>query len=62
MHARVKLPSLQIDDLQFTLQRSARRKTMQITVERSGDLVLCAPPEVDEAALRAFVLEKRFWI
>ena len=35
---------------------------MQITVERSGELVLCAPPEVDEAALRAFVLEKRFWI
>jgi hypothetical protein len=51
-----------VDDLSFTVQRSAHRKTMQITVERSGDLVLCAPPEVDEATLRAFVLEKRFWI
>jgi predicted metal-dependent hydrolase len=54
--------SLQVDDLLFTIQRSARRRTMQITVERSGDLVLCAPPEVDEAELCAFVLEKRFWI
>lgn len=51
-----------VDDLRFTVQRSERRKTMQITVERSGDLVLCAPLEVNEAALRAFVFEKRFWI
>ncbi len=51
-----------IDDLCFTVQHSARRKTMQITIERSGELVLCAPPHVDEAVLRAFVQEKRFWI
>lgn len=56
------LPCLEVDDLRFTLQRSTRRRTMQITVERSGDLVLCAPPDVGEAALRAFVQEKRFWI
>lgn len=62
MLAPVTLPSLQVDELRFTLQRSTRRKTMQITVERGGELVLSAPPEVDEAALRAFVLEKRFWI
>ena len=35
---------------------------MQITVERSGALLLCAPQEVSEEKLRAFVLEKRFWI
>ncbi len=62
MLAPVKSPSLQVDDLCFVLRRSTRRKTMQITVERDGALVLSAPPEVDEAALRAFVLEKRFWI
>lgn len=62
MLAPVKSPSLQVDDLCFVLRRSTRRKTMQITVERDGELVLSAPPEVDEAALRAFVLEKRFWI
>lgn len=62
MLAPVKSPSLQVDDLCFVLRRSTRRKTMQITVERDGALVLSAPPEVDESALRAFVLEKRFWI
>lgn len=51
-----------VDDLQFTVRRSARRKTMQITVERTGELVLCAPPDVDEVHLREFVVEKRFWI
>jgi predicted metal-dependent hydrolase len=53
---------LRVDDLRFALQRSTRRRTMQITVERNGDLVLSAPPDVDERALRDFVLEKRFWI
>ncbi|WP_084545013.1 M48 family metallopeptidase [Derxia gummosa] len=62
MPAPVNAPGLQVDDLSFTLRRSAGRRTMQITVERDGALVLLAPPEVDEAALRAFVLEKRFWI
>lgn len=62
MLAPVKLSKLQVDDLQFQVRRSARRRTMQITVERDGELVLSAPPEVDEAALRTFVLEKRFWI
>lgn len=35
---------------------------MQITVERNGQLVLTAPPQVGEAQLRRFVQEKRFWI
>lgn len=62
MLAPLKSPSLLVDDLRLSIQRSARRTTMQITVERSGDLVLCAPPEVSEEQLRSFVLEKRFWI
>lgn len=62
MLAPVKHSSLQVDDLRFTLRRSARRRTMQITVERDGELVLCAPPHVGEARLLAFVQEKRFWI
>jgi predicted metal-dependent hydrolase len=53
---------MQVDDLQFTVQRSARRRTLQITVERDGRLMLSAPPQVAEDQLRAFVQEKRFWI
>lgn len=51
-----------VDDLRFSVERSARRKTMQITVERDGALVLSAPPHVTEDRLRAFVRAKRFWI
>ncbi|MGO4320828.1 M48 family metallopeptidase [Pseudomonas sp. 9.1(2019)] len=58
----MRSPILQVDDLLFSIRRSARRRTMEITIERSGDLVLSAPPEVGEAQLREFVLEKRFWI
>lgn len=53
---------LTVDDLRFTIRRSERRKTLQLTVERSGELVLSAPPEVPEDSLRAFVVEKRFWV
>ena len=62
MLAAVKFPTLEVDDLRFTVRHSTRRRTMQITVERDGKLVLSAPPEVGEARLRAFVREKRFWI
>lgn len=54
--------SLTVDDLTVAVQYSARRKTLELTVERNGDLVLNAPPEVDEARLHAFVQAKRFWI
>lgn len=53
---------LAVDDLQLSVRRSARRRTMQITVDRGGELILSAPPEVSEAALLEFVSEKRFWI
>lgn len=56
------LAHMRVDDLEFTVQRSARRRTMQITVERSGALILSAPLNVDDEALRAFALQKRFWI
>ena len=53
---------MQVDDLHFIVRYSPRRKTMQITVERDGDLVLSAPFGTDRELLHAFVREKRFWI
>jgi len=53
---------IEVDDLHFTLRRSARRRTMQITVERTGELILSAPLEVSIDQLREFVSEKRFWV
>lgn len=51
-----------VDELQFELRPSSQRKTVQITVDRGGELILSAPPHVEESYLRAFVIEKRFWI
>ena len=53
---------IEVDDLQFKVRRSTRRRTMQITVERSGKLVLTAPPSVGIDQLHEFISEKRFWI
>lgn len=53
---------LTVDDLSFELKPSSGRRTLQITVDRSGALLLSAPPDVEEERLREFVLEKRFWI
>lgn len=51
-----------VDDLSFELRRSARRKTVQITVDRGGELVLFAPRECPEATIGDFVRQKRYWI
>lgn len=53
---------LHVDELRFSIRRSAKRRTMQITVERTGELILSAPPQVGIDQLHAFVSEKRFWI
>ena len=34
---------LQVDDLTFEVRHSSRRKTLEIIVDRGGDLVLAAP-------------------
>ncbi len=51
-----------VDGLCFELRRSPRRSTVQVTVDRFGDLVLSAPEQCDTGALERFVREKRFWI
>ena len=53
---------IEVDELHLTIRRSAQRQTMQITVERTGELIVSAPPEVEIDRLRDFVTEKRFWI
>jgi len=53
---------LAVDDLELTLRRSSRRRSMEITIERDGALTMVAPPGVDDEALESFVREKKFWI
>lgn len=56
------MTSLVLGDLQFEVRRSDRRRTLGLTVERDGSLVLSAPPDVAEARLERFARQKRFWI
>lgn len=60
--AKPTTTSLQVDDLVFELRRSKGRRTMQITVDRGGELLLIAPPDAKVAVLRKFVKEKLFWV
>lgn len=56
------IPTLTVDDLQFEVRWSDQRKTLGLTVDREGELVISAPRGCDEATLRSFVHEKRFWL
>jgi len=54
--------SLTVGDLHFEVRRSARRRSVQITVDRGGELLLSAPEVCSTRSMEAFVREKRFWI
>jgi len=56
------MTKLLVNDLHYELRRSTARRTLEITVGRAGELVLSAPPEVPEAALRDFAHRKRLWV
>lgn len=56
------IPTLTVDDLQFEVRWSDQRKTLGLTVDREGELVISAPRGCDEATLESFVREKRFWL
>jgi predicted metal-dependent hydrolase len=51
-----------VDDLTFELRRSDRRRTLGLTLDRDGALMLHAPVETPLAEVEAFAREKRFWI
>jgi predicted metal-dependent hydrolase len=53
---------LKLGDLRFEVRRSERRRTLELTVERDGSLVLSAPVGVPDAKLERFAKQKRFWV
>jgi len=56
------MTSLTVGDLHFEVRRSPRRKSVQITVDRSGELLLSAPEVCPTRVMERFIREKRFWI
>lgn len=56
------MSTLTVNDLRFEVRRSALRRALEITVDRGGELILSAPPDVPEARLRDFIQRKRMWV
>jgi predicted metal-dependent hydrolase len=54
--------NLAIDELHFSLTRSARRKTLEIGVDRHGELTLSAPLECSLKRIEKFARERKFWV
>ncbi len=53
---------LEVDGLSFDVHRSDRRKTLQITVERTGALSIVAPSQTVDQLLVEFVRAKLLWV
>lgn len=51
-----------LDGLDFELRRSSNRRTMEIVVDREGELRFYAPEDCSEVDMDGFVREKRDWI
>ena len=53
---------LVVGDLEFEVRRSSRRKTLGLTVGRTGELVVHSPQTASEAELRGWVEKKLLWV
>ena len=53
---------LTVDNLEFEVRRSPRRKTLGLTVDRAGELVVHSPETTSEAELHKWVAKKLLWV
>lgn len=44
------------------LSTAPRRHTLELIVDRGGELVIAAPADTDDVSMAAFVREKKFWL
>ncbi|MCG5529081.1 MULTISPECIES: M48 family metallopeptidase [Halorhodospira] len=56
------MTQLEVDDLVLQVRESSRRRTLEITVDRDGELAIAVPTGTEPEKMRAFVSEKRGWI
>ncbi|HZO29173.1 MAG TPA: SprT family zinc-dependent metalloprotease [Chloroflexota bacterium] len=54
--------TLEVDGLGFELRRSDRRRTIGITVDRDGQLILSAPTACPDETIERIAREKLFWV
>jgi len=53
---------IQLDDLRLPVIRSPRRKSVGITVERDGSILVSAPVKCEYEKIEAYVRSKSLWI
>jgi len=53
---------LVVAGLEFAVQLSGARRSIGITVDRDGSLIVTAPQDCDEAELARFAHDKRMWV
>ena len=53
---------LTIDELSFEIRRSERRNTLEIIVDRNGELIIAAPHGIPLGDLEEFARANRYWI
>jgi len=51
-----------VDNLEFEVRRSSRRKTLGLTVDRAGELVIHSPEAASEAELLKWAQERLLWV
>lgn len=54
--------NLTIDGLEYRIRRSPRRKTIGVTIDRDGSLILHAPLDCPQDTLISLGREKSFWV
>lgn len=56
------MEKIEINDLTIEVRRSSRRKTVELSVDRDGCILLYAPANANNATLESLVKERRIWI
>ncbi len=56
------METLEVDSLVFEVRRSTRRTTLELTVDRVGELVIHAPETSDARDLARWTRSKLLWV
>lgn len=56
------MKTINVGELSFELRESPRRRTVEITIERDGKLIITTPPQVPVEKLGKIIEQRRFWI
>jgi len=60
--SREDVEGFTVDHLEVQVHWSSRRKTVAVTVNRRGEVLVAAPDSTGVEALESFIHEKRYWI